>query len=355
MSLSCGLVGLPNVGKSTLFNTILKKAAAAAENYPFCTIEPNVGHVPVDDPRLEELAKISQTEKIVPALLTCTDIAGLVKGAHKGEGLGNQFLGHIRECDLIIHVLRCFEDDDIVHVEGSVDPVRDWDIISMELQFTDIEKLEKLLVSKKIDAKEKTIAQKAKDYLSSNYFLNTAKWATEELDFFKQQSLLTHKKMLVVANIKDQADQKHVDKIAHLNPIKISASFESMLQEIEDEEEQKIMLKELGAEIGIEESSLSLIIRRAYQELGLISFLTTGKIETRAWSVEKGATMQDAAGVIHTDFYKGFISAEVVKYNDFVQYKGWQGAREKGLVRTCAKGVLIEDGDICLFKSFNSK
>ena len=350
MSLSCGLVGLPNVGKSTLFNAILKKAVAAAANYPFCTIEPNIGHVPVDDSRLAILAGISKTEKVVPALLTCVDIAGLVKGAYKGEGLGNQFLGHIRECDLIIQVLRCFDDPDIIHVEGSVDPLRDYNIISLELQFADIEKLDKIIEQKKVDAKMKSLAQVARDHLSSNYFLNTRDWEKEDLVFFAQQGLLTHKQMLVVANIQSSEDKKFVQQVAHLNPIMVSASFEQMLQEIDNEEERMQLLKELGQE----SSALTLILQSAYKALGLISFLTTGKIETRAWSVQKGQTMQDAAGVIHTDFYKGFISADVVKYKDFVDHGGWHGAREKGLVRTCAKNVLVEDGDICLFKSFNS-
>ncbi len=350
MSLSCGLVGLPNVGKSTLFNAILKKAVAAAANYPFCTIEPNIGNVPVDDPRLAVLADISNTQKIVPALLTCVDIAGLVKGAYKGEGLGNQFLGHIRECDLIIQVLRCFDDPDIIHVEGSVDPLRDYDIISLELQFSDIEKLDKILDQRKVDAKMKELAQVARDHLGSNYFLNTRIWDKEELTFFAQQGLLTHKQMIVVANIQSPSDKKFVEQIAHLNPITVSASFEQMLQEVEDENERMDLLKEFGQE----SSALNLILQSAYKALGLISFLTTGKIETRAWSVVKGATMQDAAGVIHTDFYKGFICADVVKYADFVNHGGWAGAREKGLVRTCAKNVLVEDGDICLFKSFNS-
>jgi len=350
MSLSCGLVGLPNVGKSTLFNAILKKAVAAAANYPFCTIEPNIGHVPVDDQRLNVLGEISKTEKIVPALLTCVDIAGLVKDAHKGKGLGNQFLGHIRECDLIIQVLRCFDDPDIIHVEGSVDPLRDYDTINLELQFCDIEKLEKILEQRKVDNKMKELAQIARDHLSSNYFLNTKEWGKEELLFFTQQGLLTHKKMLVVANTQNASDDKYVKQISHLNPIKVSASFEQMLQELDNEEERLMMLKEYGQE----SSALTLILQSAYKELGLISFLTTGKQETRAWSVKKGETMQDAAGVIHTDFYKGFISAEVVKYDDFVNHNGWQGSREKGLVRTCAKNVLVEDGDICLFKSFNS-
>jgi len=338
------------VGKSTLFNAILKKAVAAAANYPFCTIEPNIGRVPVEDHRLQVLAEISKTQKIVPALLTCVDIAGLVKGACKGAGLGNQFLGHIRECDLIIQVLRCFEDPDIIHVEGNVDPLRDYEIISLELQFSDIDKLDKILEQRKVDEKMKVLAKAAREHLGSNYFLNTRSWEKDDLLFFTQQGLLTHKKMIVVANIQSSDDRKFVQQIAHLNPIAVSASFEQMLQEIDDEAEREEMLRDFGQE----GPALNLILQSAYKELGLISFLTTGKQETRAWSVEKGATMQDAAGVIHTDFYKGFISAEVVKYQDFVAHDGWHGAREKGLVRTCAKGVLVEDGDICLFKSFNS-
>ena len=351
MSLSCGFVGLPNVGKSTLFNAVLKKSMAAAENYPFCTIEPNVGQVPVDDSRLEVLSKISQTDKIVPALLTCVDIAGLVKGAYKGEGLGNQFLGHIRQCDLIIQVLRCFEDDDIIHVEGSVDPMRDYNIVSLELQFADIDKLEKILSQKKVEPKMAQLAQVAKDHLSGNYFLNSRNWSDEELQFFTLQGLLTHKPMLVVGNMKSESDQKYFDAISSLNPIKVFASFELMLQELDSPEERLEMLHQLGQE----QSGLTAILTRAYADLGLISFFTTGKMESRAWKVRKGDNMQDAAGEIHTDFYKGFISAEVVKYEHFVECNGWHGAKEKGFVRTCSKETLVEDGDICIFKTYNSK
>jgi GTP-binding protein YchF len=350
MSLSCGLVGLPNVGKSTLFNAILKKAKAEAANYPFCTIEPNVGQVAIDDPRLEILSKISETDVIVPAVLDCTDIAGLVKGAYKGEGLGNQFLGHIRECDLIIQVLRCFADEDVMHVEGEIDPVRDYDIINLELQFSDIERLDKFLEQKKNnDPKLKKIAQKAKEYLQSNYFLNTCEWDEEERLFFDKYGMLTHKPMIIVANIQQPSDDIFVQKIAHLNPIKVNASFELMLQEVEDENEKLALLKEAG----LEESGLAMILQRAYKDLGLISFFTAGKKEVRAWKVCKGQTMQDAAGVIHTDFYKGFISAEVIKYEDFVSANGWNGAREKGLIKTCSKTTLVEDGDVCLFKTYN--
>lgn len=347
MSISCALVGLPNVGKSTLFNAILKKAAAVAANYPFCTIEPNTGHVPIDDHRLEALAKISQTDKIVPALLTCVDVAGLVRGAYKGEGLGNQFLGHIRECDLIIQVLRCFKNDNIIHVEGEVDPARDYDTISLELQFADIDKLEKILSQRKVEAKLRDIAQSAKDHLSSNYFLNTKPWDKEAQEFFTQQGILTHKPMLVVANIQSESDSIYCDAIKHLDPIKVSAEFELVH---ESEAERNALLAELGLE-----SSLSTILKKAYEKLDLISFFTTGKQETRAWRVTKGATMQEAAGVIHTDFYKGFISAEVVKHEDFIACNGWQNARNKGLIKTCAKGTIVEDGDICIFKTYNNK
>jgi len=350
MSLSCGFVGLPNVGKSTLFNAVLKKCAAQSANYPFCTIEPNTGHVPIDDPRLEVLAKIADTQKIVPALLTCVDIAGLVKGANKGQGLGNQFLGHIRQCDLIIQVLRCFDDDDIIHVEGTVDPLRDYEIISLELQFADIDKIDRMLEQKKLDSSTRTIIEEAKKHLDSNNFLNSRQWNEEALQIFNLQGLLTHKPMLVVANMKSADDEKYYEKVAHLDPLKIFATFELMLQEVDSIEDQKAMLQEIGQE----ESGLAAILRRAYKELGLITFFSVGKQEARAWKALKGYTMQDAAAVIHTDFYKSFISAEVVKYDDFVKYNGWVGSKDAGVVRVCSKTTVAEDGDICIFKTFVS-
>ena len=351
MSVSCGFVGLPNVGKSTLFNCVLKKAAAQAANYPFCTIEPNVGSVPVPDARLSVLSNISKSSKLVPSLLKCVDIAGLVRGAHSGEGLGNQFLGHIRQVDLIVHVLRCFRDGDVTHVDGDVDPLRDYDTISMELQFVDIGKLEEFLNKRIIDAKDKAIAQKALDWLKNNFFLNTTDWDEASIEFFNEHGMLTHKPMLVVANVDDNQDADLLAKIAHLNPIKISAALEEMLIEIEDSEERLELLKESG----FEEDGLSKLLKQSFDKLELINFFTTGKQETRAWKVKKGSNMQQAAGKIHTDFEKGFISAAVVGYDNFVSSNGWVEAKESGSVRTASKVTLVEDGDIVIFKSYLSK
>ncbi|WP_342262078.1 redox-regulated ATPase YchF [Alphaproteobacteria bacterium endosymbiont of Tiliacea citrago] len=348
MSLSCGFVGLPNVGKSTLFNAILKKTVAASANYPFCTIEPNIGKVPLEDNRLELLSKISHSSKIIHALLTCHDIAGLVKGANKGEGLGNQFLSHIRECDLIIQVLRCFEDKEIIHVENSVDPIRDYDTINLELQCSDLERLEKILYQKKTDINLKNQAEIAKNFLYSNSALRDSQWDKDFVNFFNTYGFLTYKPMLIVGNVSTSSDDEFFNKIKHLNPIKIFAAIEVMLQDIESEEDKKNFLIDLG----IQSSGLNELVRAAYNKLGLMNYFTTGKEETRAWEVHKGDTMQDAAGVIHTDFYNHFISADVVKFDDFIKYNGWSEARENGVVKTCAKDSLIEDGDICLFKSY---
>lgn len=348
MSLSCGFVGLPNVGKSTLFNAILKKSVAVSANYPFCTIEPNVGKVPLEDPRLSILSSISKSSKLINALLTCYDIAGLVKGANKGEGLGNQFLGHIRECDLIIQVLRCFEDKDIIHVENSVDPIRDFDTINLELQCSDLERLEKLLTQKKVDLVLKNQATIAKDFLYSNSALRDKIWDKEFVNFFNLYGFLTFKPMLVVGNVSSASDDKYFDQIQHLDPIKIFAAVEIMVQDIDNLEEREMFLSDLG----IKTDGLNSLVRAAYDKLNLMTYFTTGKEETRAWEVHKGDTLQQAAGVIHTDFYTHFISADVVKFNDFVECNGWSGAKEKGCLKTCAKDTLVEDGDVCLFKCY---
>lgn len=348
MSLSCGFVGLPNVGKSTIFNALLKKSLAAAANYPFCTIEPNIGKVPIDDFRLDVLASISNSNKIIPALLTCVDIAGLVKGANKGEGLGNQFLANIRECDLIVHVLRCFEDKSILHVEDSVNPLRDFDIINYELQCCDLMRLEAVINSNKNSSELKTMAKEALDYLYQNNALRNKSW-NEKFDvFFKTYGFITYKPMLVLANIASNDDLKIVESISFLNPIVVYASIEILLQEVEDQNERLDILKDFE----IEETGISNFIQKAYDKLNLMSYFTTGKEETRAWTVHKWDTLQKAAGIIHSDFEKHFISADVVRYNDFVECNGWGLAKEKGLVKTCSKDTLVHDGDICLFKSY---
>ncbi len=345
-SLSCGFVGLPNVGKSTLFNAVLKSSQANAQNFPFCTIEPNVGHVPIEDYRLQNLAAISKTNKIIPSVLKCVDIAGLIKGAYKGEGLGNQFLGHIRDCDLIIHVLRCFQNDDIIHVEGNVDPLRDYDIISLELQFNDLDKIDKFLNTKKND--NVNLLKKAREFLTAGNFLNAYDWKAEEIAVFDIYGFLTHKPMIVAANLQSKADYSYLEKIQHLNPMPVFASLEVMLQELEDESEKMAFFDELD----IKESGLNLILKKAYEKLGLMNFFTTGKEETRAWKIKKGWNMQKASGVIHSDFEKSFISAEVVTYDDFMKYNGWNGAKENGNLKICSKDTLVNDGDICVFKTY---
>lgn len=348
MSLSCGFVGLPNVGKSTIFNSLLKKSLAAAANYPFCTIEPNVGKVPIDDERLNVLSAITKSQKIVPALLTCVDIAGLVKGANKGEGLGNQFLANIRSCDLVVHVLRCFEDKSVIHVEDSVNPLRDFDIINYELQCSDLTLLESVCASNKNSAEVKKMAQEAMDYLYEHGALRNKMWNDKFDALFKLYGFITYKPMLVLGNVATNDDLKIFDSIKHFEPIAVYASIEILLQDVTDNEERMSVLRDFE----IEDTGMSAFIRVAYDKLNLMSYFTSGKEETRAWTVHKGDTLQKAAGVIHSDFEKHFISADVVKYSDFVECNGWSLAKEKGLVKTCSKDTLVNDGDVCLFKSY---
>lgn len=348
MSLTCGFVGLPNVGKSTVFNALLKKSLAAAANYPFCTIEPNIGKVPIEDDRLVKLSKISNSNKIIQALLTCVDIAGLVKGANKGEGLGSQFLANIRDCDLIIQVLRCFEDKSIMHVETTIDPLRDYKIINYELQYSDLSRLDGVLESKKTDISTKNMAKVALDYLYDNGALRNKVWDMNFHAFFKLYGFITYKPMIILSNISTNDDLKIVEKVKDLNSINIYASIEVMLQEVESLEERIEILKDFD----IEDTGINKFIFEAYNKLNLMSYFTTGQEETRAWTVHKGDTLQKAAGVIHSDFEKHFISADVVHYSDFIECQGWSNAREQGIIKTCSKDALVNDGDICLFKTY---
>lgn len=359
-----GIVGLPNVGKSTLFNS-LTKAGAESANYPFCTIDPNVGIVPVPDERIQVLGKLYASEKIVPATVEFVDIAGLVKGASKGEGLGNQFLANIREVDAIVHVVRCFEDSNIIHVDGSVNPARDIETIDMELIFSDLEVLERrysrVVKSAKNDkqaAKEAELLQHLKEHLENGKMAKTfALSDEEEQEFYSQYNLLTGKPVIYAANVRDAdlADEggsnSYVQSVRALaeqegsEVFVICAQIEQEIAEL-DEEEKKEFLEELG----LQESGLEKLIRASYHTLGLISYLTAGPKETKAWTITKGMKAPQAAGKIHSDFERGFIRAEIVSYDNLTECGSFNAAKEKGLVRSEGKEYVVQDGDVVLFR-----
>ena len=360
-----GIVGLPNVGKSTLFNSLTKAGAAEAANYPFCTIEPNVGVVPVPDKRLDVLTKMHNSAKTIHAVIEFVDIAGLVKGASKGEGLGNQFLANIREVDAIVHVVRCFDDSNIVHVDGSVDPLRDIETINLELLFSDLEILDrrysKLVKSVKNDktlVKEFELVEKLKKHLEDGNLAKTYEAEDEDEEALLESfNLLTYKPVIYAANVSednladDAASNEYVAKVREYadkegsGVFVICAQIEEEISEL-DEDERKMFLEDLG----LKESGLEKLVKASYHLLGLMSFLTSGEDETRAWTIKIGTKAPQAAGKIHTDFERGFIKAEVVNYQDLLDCGSYAGAREKGLVRMEGKEYVVQDGDVILFR-----
>lgn len=359
-----GIVGLPNVGKSTLFNS-LTKAGAESANYPFCTIDPNIGIVPVPDERLTVLSKLYNSEKIIPAAIEFVDIAGLVKGASKGEGLGNQFLSNIREVDAIVHVVRCFEDANVIHVDGSIDPLRDIETINLELIFSDIEMIERRIArtskgakNDKALAKEVELLERLKAHLlDGNMAKSFEADEEEELALLQSYNLLTFKPVIYGANVleddlaDDGASNSYVASVREFAKAEksevfvICAQIEQEISEL-DEDEKKMFLEELG----LSESGLEKLIRASYSLLGLISYLTAGPMETRAWTITKGTKAPGAAGKIHSDFERGFIRAEIVNYSSLVECGSYNGAKEKGLVRSEGKEYVVQDGDVILFR-----
>ncbi len=362
MGFKCGIVGLPNVGKSTLFNALTQTAGAEAANYPFCTIEPNVGEVAVPDPRLVKLAGIANSAQIIPTRLTFVDIAGLVRGASKGEGLGNQFLAHIREVDAVAYVLRCFADDDVTHVEGRIDPTADADTVETELMLADLESLEKrqATLEKRAKGNDKeaqatlALVDKALGLLREGRPARVAELSREEVSGWQQLQLLTAKPILYVCNVDEDcaldgnSHSRAVEQRAAAEGagcIVISAKIEAELAGLDDAERQQFL-----ASLGLQEPGLNRLIRAGYELLDLLTYFTVGPKEARAWTVRTGTRAPQAAGVIHTDFEKGFIRAETITYEDYVELNGENGAKEAGKMRLEGKDYVVRDGDVMHFR-----
>lgn len=365
MGFKCGIVGLPNVGKSTLFNALTQTAAAEAANYPFCTIEPNVGEVGVPDPRLDRLAAIGKSAKIIPTRLTFVDIAGLVRGASKGEGLGNKFLSHIREVDAVAYVLRCFVDDDITHVENRIDPLADAEVVETELMLADLESVEKRAAAAEKKAKtgdkdakaQFALMEKVLTVLRDGKPARTAKLADDEQPLFRSLQLLTSKPVVYVCNVEEAAaasGNAYSDQVAAFAKaegaacVVISAKIESEFAGLPEEDR-----KEFLAAMGLEEPGLNRLIRAGYELLDLVTYFTVGPKEARAWTITRGTKGPGAAGVIHTDFEKGFIRAETIAYDDYVALGGEAGAKDAGKMRLEGKDYVVKDGDIMHFRFAN--
>ena len=357
MSFKCGIVGLPNVGKSTLFNALTNSSKAQAANFPFCTIDPNIGVVIVPDERLDNLAKISKSKKIINTTISFVDIAGLVKGASKGEGLGNKFLSHIREVDAIIHMIRCFDSNDIQNVNPSVDPVRDIEIIETEMMLADLESIQKRLEKnnkKNVDEDQIKILEIAMDYINNNKSFDDLRTQFNKKQL-NQSGLLSLKPKIFVCNVDEQSvqsgnnyTQSFIDKYGNNNTLIVSADIENQINELDSNEKKNYMEM-----IGLKETGLNKLIKKGYEILDLDTYFTSGPEETRAWTIEKNCTAPKAAGEIHTDFEKGFIRAETISYDDFISNDGWVNSKNNGKMRLEGKDYIVKDGDVLNFR-FNT-
>ena len=357
MSFKCGIVGLPNVGKSTLFNALTNSSKAQAANFPFCTIDPNIGVVIVPDERLNNLAKISKSKKIINTTISFVDIAGLVKGASKGEGLGNKFLSHIREVDAIIHMIRCFDSNDIQNVNPSVDPVRDIEIIETEMMLADLESIQKRLEKnnkKNVDEDQIKILEIAMDCINNNKSFDDLRTQFNKKQL-NQSGLLSLKPKIFVCNVDEQSvqngnnyTQSFIDKYGNNNTLIVSADIENQINELDSNERKNYMEM-----IGLKETGLNKLIKKGYEILDLDTYFTSGPEETRAWTIEKNCTAPKAAGEIHTDFEKGFIRAETISYDDFISNDGWVNSKNNGKMRLEGKDYIVKDGDVLNFR-FNT-